>query len=308
MKIYHHIDEFTGAKNPVLTTGTYDGVHIGHRTIIKRLQQIAKRVDGETVLLTFHPHPRVVLYQDEDLRLINTQNEKIELLREAGIDHLIIHPFSKEFSRITSMEYIRDIIANMLKVHTLVIGYNHHFGRNREGSFEHLMQYSDLYGFQVEEIPAQDMDDINVSSTKVRNALQLGDIETANKYLTTDFEIEGLVVKGDQIGRTIGYPTANLQIDDPYKLIPAEGVYITTAVIDDKEWPCMLNIGKRPTIHQDGELRIEAHILDYNGDLYEQNLRLKFKSYLREDQSFGSLDELKQQIAKDEKATRAYFI
>ncbi len=307
MKIYHHIEEFTGVKNPVLTTGTFDGVHIGHRTIIKRLKEVAERVQGETVLLTFFPHPRMVLYGDQDLRLINTQREKAKLLEEAGIDHLIIHPFSRGFSRLTSLEYIRDILSNTLKIHTLVIGYNHHFGRNREGSFEHLKEYSSLYGFEVEEIPAQEMDHINVSSTKIRNALKVGEIGTANKYLMSDYEISGTVVRGDQIGRKLGYPTANIQVEEHYKLIPANGVYAAQVLIGDRWKNSMLSIGNRPTVNENGELRIEVHILDFKQDLYGTNLRMKLKTYLRKDVKFKHLDELKMQLQKDEEATRHFF-
>ncbi|MFT5970822.1 MAG: riboflavin kinase/FMN adenylyltransferase, partial [Flavobacteriales bacterium] len=286
MKVYHHIDEFHGVKTPVLTTGTFDGVHIGHRTIINRLKEVAKRVGGETVLLTFFPHPRMVLHGDEDLGLINTQEEKIKLLEEAGIDHLIIHPFSKEFSRLSSLEYVRDIIANQINVHTLVIGYNHHFGRNREGAFEHLKEYAGLYGFKVEEIPAQEMDSINVSSTKIRNALNLGQVDIANRYLNSEFQLTGTVIKGDQLGRTIGYPTANIEIKERYKLIPAKGVYAAKVKVDGTYYTAMLNIGNRPTVKDNGELRLEVHILDFAGDLYGLNLTVNLLSYRRKDITF----------------------
>lgn len=249
----------------------------------------------------------MVLFQDSDLRLITTLEEKISLLEEAGIDHLIIHPFDKAFSRLSSLEFVRDVLANQLGVHTLVIGYDHHFGRNREGSFEHLMEYSSLYGFEVEEIPAQEVNEVNVSSTKIRKALLAGEMDEANEFLTRPFQLNGQVVEGDQIGRTLGFPTANIQVNEPYKLIPAQGVYAVRVELEGRSLPGMLNVGVRPTLGSEGDLRLEVHLINFSGDLYGKNLKLHLLSYLRKDVKFDSLEQLKQQLREDEKATKLFF-
>ena len=298
MKIYHSIEEFQKIKNAVVTTGTFDGVHIGHLKIINRLREIANDVKGETVLLTFFPHPRMVLFSDNDLKLISTKNEKIALLEQAGIDHLIIHPFSREFSRLSSVEFVRDILVNKIGTSRLVIGYNHHFGRNREGGFEHLKEYGPMYGFQVEEICAQDIDEVSVSSTKIRKALDSGQIITAREYLTHDFSLTGIVVKGDHLGHQIGFPTANIKVVDSHKLVPANGVYAVRALIHDKEYKGMLNIGVRPTV--DGtEKTIEVHIIGFDEDIYGEELTVLFDDWIRDEQKFDGLDALKAQLEID---------
>ena len=218
MKVYSSIEEFQNVERPTVTTGTFDGVHFGHRKIIDRLKKAAQNCDGETVVLTFSSHPRMVLFpDDQDLKLLNTIEEKKYLLEKAGVQHLIVHPFTKEFSRISSINYVRDILVNKLKTHKLVIGYNHHFGRNREGSFEHLQEFSSIYGFEVEEIPVQLLDNVGVSSTKIRKALFQGDVETAAEYLGYQYQISGTVVRGNAIGRTIEFPTANLELGNEKK-------------------------------------------------------------------------------------------
>ncbi len=264
MKIYHNISEFSGVNKSVVTTGTFDGVHLGHQVILNRLKEIAEKTGGETVILTFFPHPRMVLYPEQnDLRLINTIDERVELLKNTGIDHLIIHPFSKEFSRLSSIDFVRDILVNQLHTHKLVIGYDHHFGRNREGTFEHLQEYGPLYGFNVEEIPAQEIQQINISSTKIRNSLMDGEINAANQFLGYHYFLQGTVVPGNQIGRKIGFPTANIKVNEWYKLIPAKGVYAVRIHIDNNTFNGMLNIGTRPTI--DGtENTIEVNIFNFN--------------------------------------------
>jgi len=304
VKIYHSIEEFEGVENAVVTTGTFDGVHIGHSKIIDRLKEIATSINGETVLLTFFPHPRMVLFSDNDLKLITTKKEKIALLAAAGIDHLIIHPFSREFSRLSSVEFVRDILVNKIQTSRLVIGYNHHFGRNREGSFEHLKEFGPMYGFQVEEIHAQDIDAISVSSTKIRKALESGDITTAKDYLTHDFNLSGIVVTGNHIGRKIGFPTANLQVLDQHKLIPANGVYSVTVLVHEQKYKGMLNIGLRPTI--DGEEKtIEVHILDFEANIYGEEITLTFEDWIRDEKKFESLDALKAQLELDKKFVQA---
>jgi riboflavin kinase/FMN adenylyltransferase len=298
VKIYHSIEEFQKIENAVVTTGTFDGVHIGHLKIIDRLKEVARDINGETVLLTFFPHPRMVLFSDNDLKLISTKNEKIALLDEAGIDHLIIHPFSREFSRLSSVEFVRDVLVNKIGTSRLVIGYNHHFGRNREGSFEHLKEYGPVYGFKVEEICAQDVDEVSVSSTKIRKALEEGYIVTAREYLTHDFSLSGIVVKGNHLGHKIGFPTANIKVMDSHKLIPGNGVYAVRALIHGVEYKGMLNIGVRPTI--DGtEKTIEVHIIEFDDDIYGEELTVLFDDWIRNEQKFNSLDELKLQLEKD---------
>jgi riboflavin kinase/FMN adenylyltransferase len=307
MKVYTNIDDFKGVKNPVVTTGTFDGVHLGHQKIIARLKDAAREENGETVLLTFSPHPRMVLFPDDnELKLLNTLSEKTELLEKYGVDHLIIYPFTKEFSRLTSIEFVRNILVNSIQTKRLVIGYNHHFGRNREGSFEHLKEYGPLYGFEVEEIPAKDIDHIQISSTKIRNALLIGDVKTATLYLGHTYTLTGGVVKGKQLGRTIGYPTANLQIGDHYKLIPGDGVYAVKVKHKNSFYAGMLNIGNNPTIQDKGK-SIEVNIFDFDSVIYGDDVTIYFIERLRDEVKFNSLEELKEQLAKDKQDSLQHF-
>jgi riboflavin kinase/FMN adenylyltransferase len=300
MKVYTNIDDFKEVRNPVVTTGMFDGVHLGHQKIISRLKEVAQEQNGETVILTFYPHPRMVLFpEDNELELLNTQKEKIELLEKYGIDHLIIYPFTKEFSRLSSVEFVRNILVNKIKTKRLVIGYNHHFGRNREGSFEHLKEYGPLYGFEVEEIPAQDVDHVEISSTKIRNALHAGDIKTATTFLGHLYSISGKVVEGLKLGRTIGYPTANIIIGDKYKLIPGDGIYTVKIKYDDKTFDGMLSIGNNPTIEGKGR-SIEVNIFGFDNNIYNQELTIYFIDRLRDEMKFNNLEELKDQLIKDE--------
>jgi riboflavin kinase / FMN adenylyltransferase len=299
LKVYNDIIDFKDVKNPVVTTGTFDGVHLGHQKIINRLKDVAREENGETVLITFYPHPRMVLFpEDNDLKLINTQEEKIELLEQYGIDHLIIIPFTKEFSRLTSVEFVRNILVNQIRTKRLIIGYNHHFGRNREGSFEHLKEYGPLYGFEVEEIPAKDIDSIEISSTKIRNALQTGDVKTAASYLGHEFSLTGRVVDGKKIGRQIGYPTANIFVEDKYKIIPEDGVYAVKVRHDNKMYGGMLNIGNNPTVNGK-HTTIEVNIFDFNKEIYEENATIYFIERLRDEVKFNGLEELTAQLAID---------
>ena len=299
MKVYTNIEDFKSAENPVVTTGTFDGVHLGHQKIISRLKDVAKEEQGETVLLTFYPHPRMVLFpEDNELKLLNTQSEKIGLLEKFGIDHLIIYPFTKEFSRLTSVEFVRNILVNTIKTKRLVIGYNHHFGRNREGSFEHLKEYGPIYGFDVEEIPAKDIDHIEVSSTKIRNSLQTGDVSTALNYLGHDYSLSGKVVPGKQLGRTIGYPTANILTEDKYKLIPADGVYAVKVKHNNEVYGGMLNIGENPTIPGKGR-SVEVNIFEFKKDIYNEEITVYFMERLRNEKKFSDLHALQKQLAID---------
>ena len=305
MKVYRNIEEFSRLDNAIVTTGTFAGVHYGHQKIISRLEELAKQHNGESVIITFFPHPRLVLFpEDNDLKLINTLDEKIELLEKSGIDHLLIIPFTKEFSRLSSLEFIQQILVDKIGTKKLVIGYDHHFGKNREGSFEHLKHYSTEYGFEVEEIPEQDINDVAVSSTKIRNAILEGDVSVANKYLGYNFSLRGLVKKGDQIGRTLGFPTANISLAESYKIIPADGIYAVNVFIQDRKLQGMLYIGDRPTVQGKSKV-IEVNIFDFSEDVYDQLIKVEFLQYIRGDKYFNSLEELKVALAKDELSVRS---
>ena len=312
MKIYNHIDEFEAIPNACVTIGTFDGVHIGHQKIISRLQEVATQHGGETVILTFFPHPRMILHpDDQNIKLISTLNEKAAKLAEHGIDHLIITPFTRDFSNLSPEEYIREILVNKIGIKQIVIGYDHRFGKDRKGGLEELQHFSVDFDYMVEEIPEQDINDVAVSSTKIRNAILSGDVETANDFLGYPFQLRGKVIKGDQIGRTLGFPTANLFIEESYKLIPSDGIYAVRLDIMNGNEPAeqvagMAYIGDRPTIN--GMSRnIEVNIFDFNKDIYGRMIRMQFLKYLRGDQKFNSLDELKEQLKRDEKAARTFL-
>ncbi len=299
MKVYYRLEDFSTLKNAVVTTGTFDGVHLGHQTIIKRLKEIAQKEKGETVVITFEPHPRIVIYNDTSIRLINSVPEKIELLEKEGIDHLIIIPFNKEFSRTSSIDFIRNILVGVIGTKKLVIGYNHFFGRNREGSFAHLKEYGPVYGFDVEEIPAQEIDNIDISSTKIREAIEKGEVRLANNYLGHPFSLRGKVVEGNKLGMTIGFPTANLSVDASYKIIPAIGVYAVKVLIEGVEYGAMLNIGKRPTVQEEGNISIEVNVFDFSSDLYGKEIKVLFHSRVRDERKFDGIEQLKEQLQRD---------
>lgn len=299
MHIYHNIDEFTPLPNAVVTIGTFDGVHVGHRKIIAGIKELAESCGGETVLLTFFPHPRMILHpEDESIKLINTIAEKAELLEKLGVDHLIITPFSRDFSNQTAEDYVRDILVNKIGTKKIVIGYDHRFGKDREGDFDTLLRLCPAYGFDVIEIPEQDINDVAISSTRIRKALLQGDIELANTCLGYPFFVTGTVGRGDQVGRQIGYPTANIMIDEPYKLIPADGIYAVKVKTNEGVFNGMGYIGTRPTLN--GITRsIEVNIFDFNKDIYGQRIRMEFHNFVRHDVKFTSLADLKDQLAKD---------
>ncbi len=299
MKIYHHIDEFVRLKNAVVTIGTFDGVHLGHRKIISGIKELAESTGGETVLLTFFPHPRMILHpEDESIRMINTINEKAALLEQLGIDHLIITPFSRDFSNQSAEGYIRDVLVNIIGTKKIVIGYDHRFGKDRQGGLDDLLRLGPVYGFEVVEIPEQDINEVAVSSTRIRKALLNGEIELANTFLGYPFFITGTVIRGDQIGRQIGYPTANIVIEERYKLIPSDGIFAVKVKIGDDVYKGMAYIGTRPTVN--GLTRnIEVNIFDFNRDIYNQQIRMEFHNFVRGDIKFSSLDELKVQLAQD---------
>ncbi|HEY3429719.1 MAG TPA: bifunctional riboflavin kinase/FAD synthetase [Cyclobacteriaceae bacterium] len=299
MRIYYNLDDFTPVKNAVVTSGTFDGVHVGHQKILSRLHEIAEKNNGETVVITFWPHPRLVLNPDADIKLLNTFEEKADLLKEQGIHHLLRVPFTKEFSQLSSEDFITKILVNKIGTKKLVIGYDHHFGKNREGSFEQLKLNGPKYGFDVEEIPRQDVDHMAVSSTKIRKALETADLETATHLLGKPYSIIGMVVKGDKIGRSLGYPTANLEIDSAHKLIPADGIYAVTVSHEHRNYHGMLYIGNRPTV-EGTKKNIEVNIFDFNQDIYGQSLSVNLHQLIRGDRKFNSLEELTLQMKQDE--------
>ena len=302
MKIYHGIDDFTKLENAVVTSGTFDGVHMGHQKILERLKGIAKKFNGETVVITFWPHPRLVLYPDDKtLKVLNTFEEKAELLKEQGIQHLLRIPFTKEFSQLSSQEFIDAILVQQIGTKKLVIGYDHRFGKNREGSFEQLRLNGPQYGFDVEEISRQDIDEVGVSSTKIRNALNDGDIETASHFLGRPYAISGRVVKGDKLGRVLGFPTANIDIDSHHKLVPAQGIYAVSVNHAHKPYGGMLYIGNRPTVG--GTKRsIEVNIFDFDEDIYGENITINLLAAIRKDAHFVDLEALKAQLKLDKES------
>ncbi|MBW3469427.1 bifunctional riboflavin kinase/FAD synthetase [Arthrospiribacter ruber] len=299
MKIYEGVDHFEKVSNAVVTSGTFDGVHLGHQKILQRLSNIAKEIGGETVLITFWPHPRMVLYPNEHkLKLLSTFEEKSRLLKNFGIDHLLTIPFTKEFSNLSSGEFIQKIIIDTIQTRKLVIGYDHRFGKNREGSFAYLKENKHKFNFDLEEISREDVDDVGVSSTKIRKALEEGNVQIANEYLGRDYEINGIIIKGQQLGRSIGFPTANIHVPHDYKLIPCNGAYAVTVYVEGSRYNGMLNIGMRPTVNGESQT-IEVNLFDFDGDLYDKRVCVHFKSYLRPEKKFAGLEALKYQLAKD---------
>ena len=306
MNIYSSASNYHNPRGSVVTIGTFDGVHIGHKALLNRLVKTAKKEDLDAVVLTFFPHPRMVLQTDASIQLINTIDERIDLISKTGLDHLIIHPFTKAFSRLTALEFVRDLLVHKLNIKKIVIGYDHRFGRNRNADIEDLRAFGLTYGFEVEEISAQELDDVAVSSTKIRNALKEGDIQTANTYLGYPFMLSGTVVRGKEIGRTIQYPTANLALSEDYKLIPKEGVYVVKATIDSKTIYGLTSIGTNPTVG--GTLKtIETYFLNFSSDLYEKKLQIEFLTHIRDGETFKSMDALKKAIQSDEDFARNFL-
>jgi riboflavin kinase/FMN adenylyltransferase len=303
MKIYHSLEDFSQLTNAVVTSGTFDGVHVGHQKILHRLKEIASKNNGETVVITFWPHPQMVLHpENHSLKLLNTFEEKATLLKAEGIQHLLRIEFTKEFSLISSLDFIQKILVETIGTKKLVIGYDHRFGHNREGSFEQLTLNASNYGFEVEEIPRQDVDHISVSSSKIRQALEKSDIETATHLLGKPYMLTGQVVQGDKLGRELGYPTANIEIDSRYKLIPADGIYAVTVTYESKIFKGMLYIGPRPTVNGSKRV-IEVNIFDFNKDIYGDRLTIHFHQYIRGDKKFENLDSLKRQLHSDKEET-----
>ena len=300
MKITHGFSNFITTKRTIITIGTFDGVHIGHQKVIGQLLNSSKKEKEVSLLLTFFPHPKMILQKNSDIKLINTIEEKSELLDKLGLDNLIIQPFNHEFSRLSAFEFVRDVLVNQLNISKLIIGYDHRFGKNREGSFEQLQEYGELFGFKVEEISVQSLNDISISSTKIRKALDKGNINIANNYLGYNFTLSGEVVKGNNLGSTIGFPTANISIKEDYKLIPKNGVYVVKSIIDTILYYGMMNIGNRPTV--DGKHQtIEVNFFNLDDNLYGKNIKVELLHFLRDEQKFDSIDDLKTQLHQDKK-------
>ena len=305
MKLYNDIADFH-VDTPIITIGSFDGVHLGHHKIIDCLNAVAQQQNGESVIMTFSPHPRLVLYPEENnLQLLTTCEEKTQLLKKAGIDHLIFYPFTKEFAQKDYADFVRDILVNLLKVKVLVVGHDHRLGKNRKGNFELLQELSVKYNFILEKLDALSVDQKTISSTTIRNALKEGNIEKANRYLGYPFNIHGIVVKGAGLGRKIQFPTANIEIDNPLKIIPAQGVYAVRAFVNGQSFPGMLNIGIKPTVNIDPRhMNMEVHLLDFSEDIYHQPITVEFIKKLRDEIRFSSIDELKEQLTKDEQTVR----
>jgi len=306
MKTFHSIESFTSKTPTVLTIGTFDGIHIGHKKILDRLLNTAKNQKLQSLVLTFFPHPRMVLQKDSNIKLIHTINERANILNILGLDNLIIQPFSKEFSRLSATEFVRDILVHQLNVKHIIVGYDHRFGRNRTANIESLREFGEIYDFTVEEISAQDIDEVAVSSTKIRNALTEGNLQTANTYLGATFQLNGTVTKGKGIGKTIDFPTANILISEEYKLIPKNGVYIAKASIENNTYLGMMNIGNNPTVNGVSQ-SIEIHLLNFNTDIYNKDISVELLKRIRSEHKFASIDSLKQQLVKDKNEALTYF-
>ena len=300
MKIYYDIEDFEKVSNAVVTIGTFDGVHRGHQEILKNMVNRAKEIGGESVVVTFYPHPRQVLSHDSGIRFISTQEEKIRLLESLGIDNLIIIKFTKEFAAISSEDFINNYIVKNISPAVLIIGYDHHFGKGRTGDFEMLYGLGRQYGFKVEKIQEQDVDNVAISSTKIRHFLENGDIKHANMLLGYEFSYTGKVVHGQQVGHKMGYPTANIDVAEEFQLIEKQGVYATFAEIDGKSYPAMTYIGKRPTLDDNRPQSIETYIISFDGNLYDKEIKIRFVDFVRDDKKFDNFEALKRQIGIDE--------
>jgi len=298
MTIYNNINEFSSTDNTILTIGTFDGVHLGHQKVLERLTNSAKENNLKSTVLTFFPHPRTILNPNKPLKLINSVKEKTELLNRSKVDNLIIHPFDKNFSELDPEKYVVEILVKKLKAKIILIGYDHKFGKNRTADITDLKIYGKKYGFKVIEIKAKEISNIAISSTKIRKAISEGNIYTAKEYLGYDFSLSGKIVHGKSIGRTLGFPTANIEVKEEYKLLPKNGVYLIQSVINHNKYFGMMNIGIKPTIKESSKT-IEVNFFDFEGDLYDKNIEVNIKKFIRDEIKFDSLELLKSQIQKD---------
>ena len=305
MNIFNKIQDFKSDSPTTVTLGTFDGVHLGHKKIIERLTQHSPE-KHQSLVLTFFPHPRMVLQEKSDIKLLNTIEEKAELLEKAGLQNLIIHPFDQSFSQLSAEEFVKEILVNQFNVGKIIIGHDHRFGKNRSADIHDLIAFGQKYHFDVEQISAQEIDEVSISSTKIRNALQDGNIHLANEYLGYNYFLTGIIVKGKQLGRTIGFPTANLKIEEDYKLIPQNGVYVVKSFINEKEVFGMMNIGTNPTVGGQTQT-IETNFLDFSDDLYDKKLKIELLHRIRSEEKFASLEALKERISKDKITTQEYI-
>lgn len=307
MKTFLSIYDVNPKNKTIVTIGTFDGVHQGHKKIIEKLNSSKKDCNCETLLLTFFPHPRMVLQSDLEIKLLNTIDEKVKLLEEAGLDNVIIHPFDHDFSRLTAEKFIKSVLVNQFNVKKIIVGYDHRFGRNRTAAYDDLVSFGKLFNFEVEQISVQEIDAVSISSTKIRNALlKDGNVSLANEYLGYNYFITGKVIKGKKIGRTIGFPTANIYIKEEYKLIPKNGVYVVTSKINNQQFNGMMNIGYNPTFN--GELKsIEVHFFNFNQDIYNQEIQVEILERIRDEQKFDTIEDLKAQLEKDKIFSLNYF-
>jgi riboflavin kinase/FMN adenylyltransferase len=299
LKVYRNIADFKKLPFAVVTQGTFDGVHAGHKKILDSLVERAREYNGESVVLTFFPHPRMVLFpDDESIKLINTLEENIVLLEATGVAHLIVLEFTEAIGRLSAMHYVRDILVNTIGTRHLIVGYDHRFGRNREGNYSHLQEYAGIYNFTLEQISEVDINAITVSSTKIRNAILIGDMETASDYLQRNFAMHGEVVDGNKLGKAIGFPTANIYVKEKYKIIPADGVYAVHVMVKNKRYGGMLNIGNRPTINGTDRV-IEVNIFNFDETIYKEHIEIEFVKRIRSEEKFPSLEDLKDQLFRD---------
>lgn len=306
MRIIRDLTPDVQFNQPIVTLGTYDGVHLGHQTIIREMVAEAHLKGKESVLLTFHPHPRMVLYpESHSVRLIDTIEEKLEKLEKLGLDTVILFPFTIKFSRLTAVEFVRDVLVNQIGVSQMLVGYDHHFGKNREGNFQQLEELGVLYDFGVREIKAVETDDVAVSSTKIRKALAEGNMKKVERFLGVPYQLSGVVIHGNKLGRTIGFPTANLHLDQTTKILPEIGVYAVQLIVQGNRLNGVMNIGKKPTVQQTDVISVEVFIFDFEAEIYDETVRVFVHDRLRGEQRFGSIDELKSQLKKDEENARS---
>jgi len=306
VKIHQSITNFSSKKGTVLTIGTFDGFHIGHQKIVNQVIDVAQNHKLTSVVLTFFPHPRMVLQKDSNIKLIHTIDERVQVLSSTKLEHLIIQPFTTVFSRLSAAEFVSEVLVKQLNIKHIIIGYDHRFGKNRTATIADLKEFGELYGFEVQEISAQEIQEVSVSSTKIRKAIEQGDIAVANKYLGNPFQLSGVVVKGKGIGKTINYPTANIQIAEDYKIIPKNGIYIATAKVDGKSIFGMMNIGTNPTVNGNKKT-IEINLFNFNADIYNQKIEVTVLKRMRDEQKFKSVTELQQQLQQDKQQALAYF-
>jgi riboflavin kinase/FMN adenylyltransferase len=306
LKVYSSISEFKSTKKTIVTIGTFDGVHIGHQKIIEKLIQEAKNSDCESLILTFFPHPRMVLQGASSIKLLNTINEKSNLLEKTGLENLVIHPFDNEFSNLAAEEFVKTILVDAFNIHKIIIGHDHRFGKNRAANIDDLIGFGKKYGFEVEQISAQEIDTVAVSSTKIRDAVTNGTMAVANEFLGYDYLLTGKIIRGKQLGRTIGFPTANIKIEENYKLIPKNGVYIVKSILNEKTVFGIMNIGFNPTV-KGANLSIEVHFLEFDADLYDNQISVSVMGRIRDEQKFASIDLLKAQIQTDRNYAISYI-